>query len=491
MAEGEETTAPVAAAPAEKKKSLISRQLEAIRRQKTEPSTTKSKAVAPASDSTAVATSGSAAETPAADSTAPAATASATNGSAGASRVADLSKSSGAKSANKAVVRRLGLPLKGERAGVKRTPLGVGAAAKRPPGLAGRLQGFAAKAFRAAAAAAASPSKLRSDAVAPVTRKVPPVVRLPQAPSAPRLAVRKAGLRAQGPASRALAALANNVVDVEKPRRVRPRVRLPGVAGALLPVKKQEESDEEVVEKRQMRSRGMASKVITVPQPQEKRVAPVRPAPRVARGFGYGHADSDAAEEAPVVNGRGVKRPLQASRRPPARTKSRDLKNGGIVSAMLGHLNSAKRQLSDERTGIKVKEEARWEPEEEEEVAEEAPVEDEEEEDEEEEEEAPVAPPPRKRAKLRKERERQKLAKAQAVEMKALQRRLETHYSSMKNFIRTRAEPTIFYLPAKHNSETRKQLEETRSAIGHKISSLKVHLQSVGVEEASAEDSDE
>jgi len=339
----------------------------------------------------------------------------------------------------------------------------------------------------AAVAAASSSSKLRSDTLTPAKRKVPPVVRLQQEASAPLIAVRKVGVRTQGTASRALAAL---VHDVEQPRRIRPRVRLPGIAGALLPVKKQEESDEEVVEKRQLRSHRMAAKVITVPQPRERRVPPARPAPRVGAGFGYGHIA--VKEEVPAVNGQRAKRPLQSSGRLQTRARARrDLRSTGLVSAMLGHLNSAKRQLSDERTVIKVKEEARWEPEdeEEEEVAEEAPVEDEEEDEEDEEEEAPVAPPPRKRAKLRKEKDRQKLAKAQAKEMKALQRRLEAHYSSMKNYIRTRAEPTIFYLPAKHNSETRKQLEETRSAINHKITSLKVHLQAADAEDVSAEDS--
>jgi len=62
-------------------------------------------------------------------------------------------------------------------------------------------------------------------------------------------------------------------------------------------------------------------------------------------------------------------------------------------------------------------------------------------------------------------------------ELLLLQRRLESHYSLMMNFIRTQAEPTIFYLPAKHNKETEAKLEETRGAIKHKIASLKVQLQ--------------
>merc|ERR1712216_174924 len=40
----------------------------------------------------------------------------------------------------------------------------------------------------------------------------------------------------------------------------------------------------------------------------------------------------------------------------------------------------------------------------------------------------------------------------QQKETELLQGRLENHYSLMMNFIRTKAEPTIFYLPVKHNS---------------------------------------
>jgi len=61
-------------------------------------------------------------------------------------------------------------------------------------------------------------------------------------------------------------------------------------------------------------------------------------------------------------------------------------------------------------------------------------------------------------------------------ELLLLQRRLESHYSVMMNFIRTKAQPTIFFMPAKHTRDTEKQLEDTRTAIKHKISSLKVQL---------------
>lgn len=64
-------------------------------------------------------------------------------------------------------------------------------------------------------------------------------------------------------------------------------------------------------------------------------------------------------------------------------------------------------------------------------------------------------------------------------ELLLLQLRLEKHYGLMMNFIRTKAEPTIFYLPSKHTKETESMLEETRDAIKHKITSLKVQLQPI------------
>mmetsp|Transcript_6529 Transcript_6529/g.16251 ORF Transcript_6529/g.16251 Transcript_6529/m.16251 type:complete len:156 (-) Transcript_6529:167-634(-) len=82
-------------------------------------------------------------------------------------------------------------------------------------------------------------------------------------------------------------------------------------------------------------------------------------------------------------------------------------------------------------------------------------------------------------------------------EMLSLQQRLEGHYSDMKNFIRTRAEPTIFYLPKKHTSKTEKSLAETRTAIEQKIRALKGHLKATSYEaggdeaEASVEDDEE
>jgi len=70
-----------------------------------------------------------------------------------------------------------------------------------------------------------------------------------------------------------------------------------------------------------------------------------------------------------------------------------------------------------------------------------------------------------------------------AKEVLLLQRVLESHYSNMMNYIRTKAQPTIFFLPAKHTKDTEKQLEETRSAIKNKIASIKVQLQQEDEEE--------
>merc|ERR1712176_625721 len=65
----------------------------------------------------------------------------------------------------------------------------------------------------------------------------------------------------------------------------------------------------------------------------------------------------------------------------------------------------------------------------------------------------------------------------EAKELVLLRKRLEDHYKLMMNFIRTKAEPTIFYLPAKHIKITEAMLEDTRSAIKRKIASLKIELQ--------------
>lgn len=75
-------------------------------------------------------------------------------------------------------------------------------------------------------------------------------------------------------------------------------------------------------------------------------------------------------------------------------------------------------------------------------------------------------------------------------EMAMLQHRLEAHYSLMKNYIRTRTEPTIFYLPVRHTKETKQALQETREAIESKVASLRAHLRAEddGEEEAVEDD---
>lgn len=57
-----------------------------------------------------------------------------------------------------------------------------------------------------------------------------------------------------------------------------------------------------------------------------------------------------------------------------------------------------------------------------------------------------------------------------------LEVRLAEHYSHMMNFIRTKAEPILFYLPATHNSESQRCLEETQKTIRRKIEMLPTHL---------------
>lgn len=347
-----------------------------------------------------------------------------------------------------------------------------------------------------------------------VKQRVPPVLRVQQ--DTPRRAIaarpdmhRDVG-RVLAAALVGAAGRANRGVAGRRPGLLRPAVqtaiiRTPmrsgvkfrGVAGALLPVKKEEGASDNETHRRPQR-------VITKATPGRRMelrsaaslAARSRPALTAARrpvaalqivpraGFGYGAAgesdesNDDSERRDAVANGKR-KRPLTA-----AAPGKAPIKRGlnMAVGLMQRHLGAARRQLSDERTGIKVKEEARWEPE-----------------------DSPARPahkddasqgvsqeasqsPPRKRAKQvesklsaaesKRQREEED-AKAEAKEMQSLQRRLEAHYGSMKNFIRTRAEPTIFYLPAKHNSESKRELEETRAAISQKIASLKVHLQTV------------
>lgn len=131
-----------------------------------------------------------------------------------------------------------------------------------------------------------------------------------------------------------------------------------------------------------------------------------------------------------------------------------------MVGSLLGHLASARQQLVDERRIPHAQVAAL----------------------------AAAAPVPRQKEKRRarladqcteeEEEKAQDIDRAiQEKDMLLLQQRLEGHYMHMKNFIRTKVEPTIFYLPVKHTPETEQFLEETRMAIEQKIRSLKTHLQ--------------
>eukprot|EP00929_Paragymnodinium_shiwhaense_P047325 TRINITY_DN23_c1_g1_i2.p1 TRINITY_DN23_c1_g1~~TRINITY_DN23_c1_g1_i2.p1 ORF type:complete len:369 (+),score=137.60 TRINITY_DN23_c1_g1_i2:95-1108(+) len=90
-------------------------------------------------------------------------------------------------------------------------------------------------------------------------------------------------------------------------------------------------------------------------------------------------------------------------------------------------------------------------------------------------------------AEQRKEEEAKSKEITQTIAEKEallLQRRLESHYSLMMNFIRTKAEPTIFYLPGRGTKKTDALLEDTRSAIKNKIRTLKTQLKPMPEEEA-------
>eukprot|EP00929_Paragymnodinium_shiwhaense_P018842 TRINITY_DN13041_c0_g1_i1.p1 TRINITY_DN13041_c0_g1~~TRINITY_DN13041_c0_g1_i1.p1 ORF type:complete len:484 (-),score=170.74 TRINITY_DN13041_c0_g1_i1:258-1709(-) len=76
------------------------------------------------------------------------------------------------------------------------------------------------------------------------------------------------------------------------------------------------------------------------------------------------------------------------------------------------------------------------------------------------------------------EKERKAQARTQyKQEMHELRDRLEEHYLLMKNFIRTRAEPTIFYLPVRKSKKTDELKEETCGAIDQKIAALEEQLE--------------
>lgn len=75
-------------------------------------------------------------------------------------------------------------------------------------------------------------------------------------------------------------------------------------------------------------------------------------------------------------------------------------------------------------------------------------------------------------------------------EIASLQHRLEQHYALMKNFIRTQAEPTIFFMPRKLTRVTERQLKETRAAIEQKIMSLEAHLHHTQIKPHESDDFD-
>jgi len=124
-----------------------------------------------------------------------------------------------------------------------------------------------------------------------------------------------------------------------------------------------------------------------------------------------------------------------------------DVRGRKIVGTLMGHLASAKKQLAEEGKPKKARRKATGSHE------------------------------GTKRHERCTEEEQDIDRAIQEKEMLLLQQRLEGHYMHMKNFIRTKVEPTIFYLPVKHTPETERFLEETRRAIEQKIRSLKTHLQ--------------
>jgi len=395
---------------------------------------------------------------------------------------------------------RLGLPLKGSPASGSANPASSRGLWKRSI-----RSSVLASSVRAATARPGSAVARLMPLGTAAKRRVPPVVQVRQVPSRTGLALR-GNVRANTGGSlvtRVLAAASANAGGARSRMqagvRVRPGVKLGGIAGALLSVKKQEDSDNEG--ERPHRQRGMVAKVTSITtRPLLRTAASVGARAKAhlrqsapARTFGYGEGtdnSEDAARDATQKNGRPQKK-----RPPPQAVKPRqDVRNatGAIMGLMKRHLVSAKRQLSTEKTGVvKVKEEDRWEPDTSPppaaEIASGSASEDE---DVQPHKRARRDEPTKDRKRQHGEKEAEADAKAEAKEMQALQRRLELHYSSMKNFIRTRAEPTIFYLPAKHNDMSQTQLEETRAAISQKIASLKVHLQAAPASVDEEEDED-
>mmetsp|Transcript_5708 Transcript_5708/g.10160 ORF Transcript_5708/g.10160 Transcript_5708/m.10160 type:complete len:631 (-) Transcript_5708:108-2000(-) len=409
--------------------------------------------------------------------------------------------------------RRLGVPLKGSTTPVwKRLKVTGGsvkiasaarpAKAKAESAVRGRgavKAGVARAAMRAAsgkAGAAAAPPRSgattrRAQSGAPglsgALRAAAGALRAATATGVPRTAVSRPAKSAPLGSRLAAAARAAVARQPARPGRRAPgAVRPGGVFGAIM-VKKQEDSDRE----EDTGKKGMALKVkapSSAPRAAASRASAATRAPaRRALGYGYGDVSGESDESAEATKMNGKAKPQMPARAPPAgRGGARpDLRGRNILGTMMGHLASAKRRLSDEKQGRSVKEEpGHWESKELEEPAE-PPAkrarrkkreEPESEDAEDEEDSAPEADDEDEPEDAEEDQAEVDRA-AEARELAELQKRLEAHYLLMKNFIRTRAEPTIFYLPAKHNSQTKRMLKETRLAIEQKISSLRVQLQ--------------
>ncbi|KAF4684523.1 hypothetical protein FOZ60_007737 [Perkinsus olseni] len=66
----------------------------------------------------------------------------------------------------------------------------------------------------------------------------------------------------------------------------------------------------------------------------------------------------------------------------------------------------------------------------------------------------------------------QVLKEMEAKKIELLKIRLQSHYKQMTGFIRTNAQPSVFYLPKHHNSESKELLEQTKQQIEQKIASI-------------------
>lgn len=268
-------------------------------------------------------------------------------------------------------------------------------------------------------------------------------------------------------------------------KRMEPRVakrvlKFSGLAGRALAAVKATKTDEPNTKKSSTGLR-MDEEMINMERraqviANKRKVAPKRTltkstrskAPRVG-GFGYGDGgetdesgdnanekdEEDSEEEKEYQKPKPPVRPLAPVKKP------LDARSRNILGKMLGHLNSAKRDLGKMQV-VNDPEDDHWRPrrspshdlsvDSSEDSAQHSPA---------------------KRRKV----DAHKGVGTEEEERIALQQRLEIHYSTMKNFIRTRTEPTIFFLPAKHNKKSLKELQDTRETIDHKIASLGAHLQ--------------